>query len=113
MLPVADGLLVPAIMIAALGFAVPRLLARLLPEGVRPLMLNAFLSTLILFILSAGFFMLLYAGQGAGLSELLSLGAVSNIFYFGKLGLAAALIWAPIMVLSVAGLPRKWVKETW
>lgn len=76
-------------------------------------MLNAFLSTLVLFLLSAILFLVLYAGQGVRLTDALSLGVVSAIVYFGRLGLASAIIWGPILVLSVAGLPRRWVKETW
>lgn len=109
----SNGLLLPAFGLAVLALAVPRLLARALPEGVKPLMLNALLSTLVLTLLSAILFIGLYARQGAGLTELFSLGLASNIVFFGKMGLGAAIIWAPIMVLSLAGLPRKWVNETW
>ena len=109
----SSALLLPAVAMAVFGFVVPRLWARVLPEGVAPLMLNAFLSTLVLFLLSAALFLVLYAGQGVRLTDALSLGVVSAIVYFSRLGLASAIIWGPILVLSVAGLPRKWVKETW
>jgi hypothetical protein len=33
--------------------------------------------------------------------------------HFGRLAVVSALIWGPIMLLSVAGLPKHWVKETW
>ncbi|WP_342078128.1 hypothetical protein [Yoonia sp. SS1-5] len=110
---ISDTLFWPALMIAVLGFVVPRGLARILPEGVRPLLLNAFLSTLILFVLSAAFFVCLYLWQGTPVAEILAPGLAANVAFFGKLGLMAAIIWAPIMLLSVAGLPRRWVKETW
>ena len=109
----SDSLFLPALILAVLGFLVPRILARVLPEGVKPLLLNAFLSTVLLFLISALFFLLLYVWQGVPLSELLGTGIAANIAFFGRLGLVAAIIWAPIMLLSVAGLPRKWVKETW
>lgn len=109
----SDSLILPAVVLAALAFAVPRVLARWLPEGVRPLMLNAFLSTAAMFVLSAIFFVLLYLWQGAPLSQIMQSGVAGNIAFFGELGLMAAIIWAPIMVLSVAGLPRTWVEETW
>ncbi|PJI92969.1 hypothetical protein BC777_1836 [Yoonia maricola] len=109
----SDALFLPALMLAILGFAVPRFLARVLPEGVGPLMLNAFLSTVLLFALSASFFFGLYLWQGLSVAEIVAPGAASSIAFFGRLGLIAAIIWAPIMLLSVAGLPRKWVKETW
>jgi len=109
----SDSLILPAAVLAAFAFAVPRVLARWLPEGVRPLLLNAFLSTVALFALSTVFFVLLYLWQGVPFSEISQTGIAASIVFFGQLGLMAAIIWAPIMVLSVAGLPRKWVEETW
>lgn len=108
-----DGLFLPALVLALLAFAVPRLFARLLPEGVKALMLNAFLSTIVLFALSALFFLLLYLWQGVSIAEITEPGVAVSIALFGRLGLIAAIIWAPIMILSVSGLPRRWNKETW
>lgn len=109
----SEGLILPALLLGVVGFAVPRLLARVLPEGVTPLLVNGLLSTLLCWLLAAGFFCLLYLWQGAPLAKLglPDLGTVA--LFFGRLGLAAALIWAPVMLLSLSGLPRKWVHETW
>ena len=109
----SDGLFLPALVLAVLGFVVPRILARALPEGVGPLLLNGLLSTILLFLLSALFFLCLYVWQGVSMARLAEPGLAANVVFFGRLGLMSALIWAPIMLLSVAGLPRKWVKETW
>ena len=109
----SDALFLPALVLALLAFAVPRLLARALPEGVKPLLMNALLSTVLLFVLSGGFFFCLYLWQGLSVADIAEPGLAANVVFFGRLGLIAAMIWAPIMVLSVAGLPRKWVKETW
>lgn len=110
---ISDSLFLPALFLAILAFAVPRLLARILPEGVWPLLINAFMSSLLLFMLSAGFFFCLYLWQGVSVAELMEPGLAKNVVFFGSLGLSAAIIWLPILILSVAGLPRKWVKETW
>lgn len=109
----SEGIFLPVLVLAVLAFVVPRVFARVLPEGVTPLMVNALLSTIALFVLSAGFFALLYLWQGLPVSGLAGAGLAAVVVFFGRLGLMSALIWAPIMVLSVAGLPRKWVKETW
>jgi len=109
----SDGLFLPALVLAVLGFVVPRLWAKVLPEGVTPLMVNALLSTILLIVISAVFFFALYIWQGLPMEQILRPGIASNVVFFGRLGLIAAIIWAPIMLLSVAGLPRKWVKETW
>ena len=109
----ASGLILPAVVLALAGFAVPRLLARLLPEGVKPLLLNAFLSTVLLWLASALFFLLLYRWQGAAPELLTQAGLVPLMLHFGRLGLLSALIWLPVMILSVAGLPSRWRHETW
>ncbi len=109
----ADSLLFPAMVLGFLAWLVPKLLAMILDEGVKPLLFNAFLSALILFALSAGFFFVLYLWRDAPVEELWAYGWRGNIVFFGRLGLSAGLIWAPIMILSVAGLPRQWTKETW
>ena len=110
---ILDSLFIPALMLAGLAFAMPRMLARVLPEGVKPLLLNAFLSTIFLFVISATFFAVLYIWQGVPFAEMMVPGWSANIAFFGRLGLIAAIIWAPIMLLSLAGLPKKWVNETW
>ena len=109
----SEGLVLPALLLGILGFVVPRLLARFLPEGVTPLLVNGFLSTVLTFMLSSAFFYLLYLWQGAPSDKLSLPDLGAAIVFFGRLGLASALIWAPIMLLSLAGLPRKWVHETW
>ena len=109
----AHGLILPVIVLGVAGLLMPRLLARILPEGVRPLMLNALLSTLLLWTFAAVFFLALYLWQGVSLEILMRNGTADLIFAFGQLGLQSALIWLPIMVLSLAGLPGKWVHETW
>ena len=109
----SNSLIVPALILAFVGFAVPRVLGRLLPEGLWPLLLNAFLSTIVMFVLSGALFVCLYVLQGMPLDQVLMPGIAANVVFFGRLGLAAAIIWVPIMLLSLAGLPRKWVDTTW
>ena len=107
------NIFIPAVILALIGWFVPRLLGKLLPEGVRPLLLNALLSTLIMGCLGIGYFMVLYVIQGMPLSAILMDGVGPAIGYFGRLSMISALIWGPIMILSLAGLPRKWTKEVW
>ena len=109
----SSGLLLPALSLGLLGWLVPRLLARVWPEGVWPLMLLALASTLILVGLATLFFLLLYVGQGVPLDVILDVGVLGGWLHFLRLGLASALVWAPIMILSVANLPRHWKEKTW
>ena len=109
----ASGLLLPTLLLGVLGWLVPRLLGRVWPEGVGPLLLLAFVSTLVLLVLAAGFFLLLYVWQGAPAAALFEGGVAAGLGHFLRLGLLSALVWAPVMVLSVAGLPRHWKEKTW
>jgi hypothetical protein len=109
----SSGLILPALLLAVLGWLVPRLLARVWPEGVGPLLLLALVSTLVLVVLATGLFVLLYLGQGVPLALILDVGVLGGWPHFLRLGLVSALVWAPIMILSVASLPRHWKEETW
>jgi len=109
----ADGLLVPALVLAFFGWMVPRLLSAVFPEGVKPLLILAFVAALIMMLLGAVFFMVLYAAQGAPIADIFEPGLGAGILHFSRLAMISALLWGPILVLSVAGLPKRWVEETW
>ena len=109
----ADSLFMPALVLGLMAWFVPKLLARVMPEGVKPLFGIAFLSTVFLFALSAAFFVALYVWQGMTWAQFADFGFAANVLFYGKLGLFAGMIWGPIMVLSVANLPRSWVREVW
>lgn len=109
----SDAMLVPALILALMAWVVPKLLSMVLPEGVAALLINAFLSTLVLFTASSAFFVVLYVAQGAGAADLAQFGWGENAVFFGRLGLTAGIIWGPILVLAVANLPRYWTKAVW
>ena len=109
----SEGLVLPALALGMLGFIIPKLLARVLPEGVTPLLINGFVSTLLTFVLASAFFYLLYVWRGAPADMIAETDTGAAMVFFGRLGLISGLIWAPVMLLSLAGLPGKWVDETW
>lgn len=109
----ADGLILPAIVLALCGWLVPRGLSLVWAEGVRPLILLALASAGIMLVLGAGMFLCLYLWRGVPLSALAEAGAGAAFWHFGRLALISALFWGPIMILSVARLPQFWVKEEW
>lgn len=111
--PFAHGLVLPALFLAGMGFCVPRVLALFWPEGVRWLVGLAFISTLILALLGAGFFALLYARLGVDLYDLYGTQGLGTVLHFGRLNLISALMWAPLMIFSLLGVPKNWVKEVW
>ena len=109
----SDGLVIPALLLSLMGWLVPRLLARIFPEGVRPLLLLALVSAAVMLLLGMAFFALLYVWQGVPWDILLGAGWPALVGHFLWLGTMSALLWGPILVLSVAGLPRRWTRATW
>ncbi len=107
------ALAIPALILALIGWLVPRGLSLWFPEGVRPLLLLAFIATLIMFALGTLLFVALYWWQGFPFAELTQFGWGNAVLHFGRLGLISGLFWGPLLVLSVAGLPKGWVEETW
>ncbi|MDA9208267.1 hypothetical protein N9O61_05205 [Octadecabacter sp.] len=109
----SSGLLLPALILAALGWFLPRLLALFWPEGVKWLMLLALISTVLMAICGAAFFAILYANNGVNIDDLWETGGLPVLVHFVRLSLISALMWGPLMVLSIAGVPKNWVKEVW
>jgi len=106
-------LLIPALVLAALGWSVPRLLFHVFPEGVKPLILLGLVSTVAMFVLGIAFFTVLYLAQGIEWSVLTRGGWGAFLGHFLRLGALSALLWGPIMLLAVASLPRRWTREVW
>ncbi|WP_386679598.1 hypothetical protein [Loktanella sp. R86503] len=108
-----EGLLVPAIGLGLLGWLVPKLWSMVLPEGLPALAVNAVLSAMVLTALTGLFFVTQYWAAGASWAQWSKLGLLNNMVYFTRLGLAAAIIWGPLMGVSLMGLPRTWVRIKW
>ncbi|CUH23044.1 hypothetical protein JSE7799_00614 [Jannaschia seosinensis] len=101
-----SGIILPLIVLALAAWIIPWLLGKLLPEGVPWLIAIGLLSAASLTVLSAAVFWWLYGKAGdAVLAE--------TPGHFVALAARAALVWAPIMVLSVANLPRGWRNVQW
>lgn len=107
------GLVLPALFLAIMGWIVPRILSAFFPEGVRPLIILGCLAAFVMFALSAGMFLALYLMQDVPAEVLFADGWLPSAIHFGRLGLMSAMLWGPLLVLSVANLPRHWTKATW
>ncbi|KIT16470.1 hypothetical protein [Jannaschia aquimarina] len=90
----------------AAGWAVPRLAARVLPEGVGWLILNGAVSTVVLAGLAVVAFVWLYGEAGDVVWS-------QDPWHFVRLSASAAILWGPMMVLSLAGLPKRWKEVVW
>lgn len=96
----------PVVLLALAGWVVPWLLSKLLPEGVGWLFVIGALSVVVLVVLSAVGFYVLYGAAGRSV-------LAEAPWHFVVLSAKAALVWGPVMVLSVANLPRGWKEVVW
>ena len=108
-----SGLLIPTFALAVLGWVVPRLWSIIVPEGIPGLFAIATLSAFSLVTLAGLFFIVSYWRAGVTVDGLMDQGIIDSVAYFGRLGLRAAIIWAPMMALSLMALPRTWTRVTW
>ncbi len=97
---------IPLTGLAVLAWLVPSAFGRILPEGVGWLALNGVLSTFVLAGIAAAGFVWLYGEAGWPALRAAPL-------HFAAVAARSALIWAPIMVLSLANRPRGWTTARW
>ena len=109
------SLVLSALGFVALAIAVPYGFGRILPEGGLWLGVNFALSFAVLLGLACLYFVLAYAGRLGGVDAVLGrFSAVPGSWWlFVRLGLMSALIWLPVLVLAVAGEPRRWKEKVW
>ncbi len=105
------SLALPTLVLMTLAVLVTRGVEALMPESVPGLIATALLSALLLWALATGLFALLYLWQDARISALL--GDARGWAHMSGLGASAALIWAPLMLLTVATAPRRWKTAVW
>ena len=109
----ATALIVPAIGAAFLAWTIPQMLARLFPEGVRPLFALAGLAALVMTLIAMLYFWLAYRAEDAEFAAALAERPLAAALAVTRPALLSAMLWAPILVLSVAQLPSRWTEETW
>ena len=107
------ALIVPAVGAAFLAWILPQLLARVFPEGVRPLFALALLAALLMTLIAMLYFWLAYRAEDAEFAAALAERPAAAVLAVLRPAMLSALFWAPILVLSVAQLPSRWTEETW
>lgn len=103
------GLIIPTAILCIFGWVVPKWLGARYANNLPKLIAVGLVATFMMFLLSGVLFAGLYIGQGAPVSALRDLG----VGYFITLGRNAALIWGPVMVLSLIGLDKRSRSELW
>ena len=107
------ALLIPLVLLVATAILLPRVILRWLPETLAGLILNGTISALVLTALASGWLFLSYLWRDSHLLYLFGLAPGGTLLYFLRLGLMSALIWAPVLVLALATLPKRWKHATW
>ncbi|MFQ6554044.1 hypothetical protein AAD018_017010 [Aestuariibius insulae] len=107
------SLLGPALILAAMGWMVPRVLGQIFPEGVRPLVWLTLLSAVILFGLSIVAFVVLYLAQDIPIGTLFEPGGIETMVHFSRIAALSGLFWGPVLLLTVSSMPRRWKEAEW
>lgn len=94
------------VLLAVAGWVVPWLLSKLLPEGIVWLFVIGAVSAVLLAGLSAAVFYVSYGAAGRSV-------LAEAPWHFVVLAGRSALIWGPVMALSVANQPRRWKTAIW
>ncbi|SER83296.1 hypothetical protein SAMN04490244_103164 [Tranquillimonas rosea] len=101
-------LALPLIVLAVAAAAVPLAICRVWPpRGDAGLALRGLLAALVLVVLAAGLFAVLYAVGGARLGAAAQSAPLASVWHFLWLGTMSALVWAPFLLLTILGLGRR------
>ncbi len=99
----ATATIVPILILGAAGALVPIGAMRLMPDTLTGLSLAALLSVILLTIGGAILFIILYGNPGVAVTR--QTGVQSSVHvHFSGLGLRAALVWGPVLLLTLIGL---------
>ncbi|MBV7395148.1 hypothetical protein [Mameliella sediminis] len=106
-------LFLPAIGLMLITALVTRGVERLMPESLPGLALTAVVSALLVWGIASGGFALLYVMRDARVLALMEQTPATSTSHFLSLGASAALIWAPVLLLTVTTAPRRWKTAVW
>ncbi|MEM6824204.1 MAG: hypothetical protein AAF566_03765 [Pseudomonadota bacterium] len=99
----ALGTVLTILILAALGWAVPWALMRVMPDSLRGLLAAILIAIPALTLLGSGVFVVLY-GKQLGTEGLGAMAGVGAVWHFWSLGVRAALIWGPILAITALAL---------
>ena len=105
------ALVIPSLMLMVLAVAVTRAVERAMPETVPGLILTGIISAILLWIISGAMFGWMYVIREAQVSPYLGTG--SGLRHLATIGAKAALLWLPLMLITVVTAPRRWKTNTW
>ncbi|MEL7211801.1 MAG: hypothetical protein AAGK92_04005 [Pseudomonadota bacterium] len=107
------GVALPLIGFSILALLLPRLVLPAMPETFGGLIANGVIVYGVILAVAAGYFYWSYTQQDTRVAELLGLEPAQSLVHFLRLGVMSSVVWAPVMVLRIAGLHRHWKENTW
>lgn len=107
------GVLLPALGLILCAVVIPIGLERLVPESVAGLVLNGVVTGAVLTALATGYFLWAYARQDTRVLDAVGAAPGETLGFFLRLGFGSALIWGPVMVLTLSTSPRRWKENVW
>ncbi|MBS0125780.1 hypothetical protein [Thetidibacter halocola] len=105
------ALLVPSLILIALAILLTRAIERMMPETVPGMVLTGIVASILMWLLSGAMFGWFYLLREAQVAPMLGTGR--GMRHLAALGGKAALIWLPIVLITVATAPRRWKTNTW
>ena len=107
------GVAFPLIGFSVLALVLPRLLGPVMPETPWGLVANGVIVYAAILAVAALYFFWSYTQQDTRVADLLGLEPAQSVVHFLRLGVMSSVVWAPIMVLRIAGLHRHWKENSW
>ncbi len=103
----------PLIGFSILALLLPRVVLQVMPETPAGLVANGVIVYAVVLVVAALYFYWSYTQQDTRVADLLGLEPAQSAVHFARLGVMSSVVWAPIMVLRIAGLHRHWKENTW
>lgn len=106
-----QALLLPTLLLMVAAVLVTRLLEHVVPETIAGLVVLAGLASAACWAVASALFGAIYILQAAQIAAVL--GTRGGLGHLLALGGKAALIWLPLVLITVATAPRRWKTNTW
>lgn len=106
-------LLFPALGLMLVSVLVARGVEALMPESIGGIAATFAISALLVWLLASAGFAGLYTLEDPRVLALLGETPSASVRHFLRLGASAALIWAPVLLITVSTAPRRWKTAVW
>lgn len=106
-------LLFPVLELMLMAILVTRGIELVTPESLQGLALLTLISAVLCWALASAGFALLYWRENPGVLTVMGQDPSASLSHFLWLGGSAALIWAPVLLLTVSTAPRRWKTAVW